>query len=78
MPYCKFNLTVGELPPVLNNRCKTGGWRLVDNFTGFAARGVKGQREYLYVLRAGHPVCQLMGANEHVGTPKLMVNADLS
>jgi hypothetical protein len=75
MPYRKFNLAVGELPPVLNDRCKTGGRRLVDNFAGFAASGIKGQREYLTLLFAGNAACQIMGTNEHVGTRK-GVNAD--
>jgi hypothetical protein len=75
MPNCKFNLAVGELPPVLNDQCKAGARRLIDNFPGFASRGINGQREYLNVLRVGHPVCQITRTNEHVGTPRLMATS---
>jgi hypothetical protein len=75
MPDRKFNLTVGKLSPVLNGWRETTSRRLIDDFAGFAASGVEGQRKCLWPLLAGHPACQLTGANEHVGTPKL-VNAD--
>ena len=51
MPYRKFNPTVRELSPILNNSRKTGVWRLIDNFAGFAARSVKRERKYLDLLR---------------------------
>jgi hypothetical protein len=75
MPDRKFNLTVGKLSPVLNGWRETTPRRLIDDFAGFAASRVEGQRKCLWPLLAGHPACQLTGANEHVGTPKL-VNAD--
>jgi hypothetical protein len=75
MPDRKFNLTVRELPPFLDGRRETTPRRLIDDFAGFAASRVEGQRKCLSRLLAGHPACQLIGANEHVGTPKL-VNAD--
>jgi hypothetical protein len=51
VPYCKFNLTVGKLPPILN------GWRkailrvLIDNLACFAASRVNGQPKYISALR---------------------------
>jgi hypothetical protein len=75
MPDRKFNLTVGALAPFFDYWCETSPGRLIDNFAGFAASRVEGQRKCLWPLLAGHPACQLTGANEHVGTPKL-VNAD--
>jgi hypothetical protein len=69
MPYRKFNPTVRELSPILNNSRKTGVWRLIDNFAGFAARSVKRERKYLDLLRLRHPVCQVAWTRAHVGTP---------
>jgi hypothetical protein len=70
MPYRKFNLTVGELAPFLDCWSETAPGCLLDNFPGFAASRVKGQRESLLVLLARHLVCQITRANEHLGTPK--------
>jgi hypothetical protein len=45
MPYPKFNLTVGELAPILDGRSETAPGRLIDDFAGFAAGGFQRQRE---------------------------------
>jgi len=37
MPDRKFDLTVRELPPFLNDCGEAAPWRLVDNLAGFAA-----------------------------------------
>jgi hypothetical protein len=75
MPDRKFNLTVGKLPPFLNDWREAAPRGLIDNFAGFAACSIKGQLEKFWLLRARHLVCQIARANEHVGTPKV-VNAD--
>jgi hypothetical protein len=75
VPDRKFNLSVGELSPFLNGWCETALRRLVDNFAGFAPSCVERQCEDLQRLPVRHPICQIAGTNEHVGTPKL-VNAD--
>jgi len=75
VPYRKFDLTVGKLPPLLDDWREAALWRLVDNFAGFAASCVERQRKDLQRPTVRHPVCQITGTNEHVGTPKL-VNAD--
>jgi hypothetical protein len=52
MPYRKFNLTVGELAPLLDCWSETAPGRLLDDFGGFAASRFKGQREPLLLPRA--------------------------
>jgi hypothetical protein len=77
MPDGKFNLTARELPPFLNGWCETAPRSLTDNFAGLAASRVEGQHKYLWLLLAGRPACQITGADEHVGTPKVWwINAD--
>jgi hypothetical protein len=71
VPHRELNLTVGKLPPVLNDRRVISPRSLVDDFAGFQTGGVDGQLEYLWLLRAGHPRCQIMGANGHVGPPEV-------
>ena len=76
MPYCKCDLTVRELAPLLDNGGKTCPWRLVDDFAGFAASSLERQSKGLWLL-ARHPVCQITGTNEHVelqlwSTPTLL------
>src|SRR5260370_42038650 len=65
----ELDLAVGKLPPVLDDGRVISLRSLIDDFAGFATRGVDGQLEYLGLLRAGHPGCQIMGANGHVGPP---------
>src|SRR5882762_1275152 len=71
VPHRELNLAVGELPPVLDDGRVISLRSLIDDFAGFPASGVDGQLEYLWLLRAGHPGCQIMGANEHVGPPEV-------
>ena len=52
MPNRKFDLTVGKLSPFLDDLQEAATWRLVNNLAGFAARGIKGQREYPPVTAA--------------------------
>jgi len=47
VPHREFNVTVGELPPLLNDRCKATLWRLIDNFAGFGACCLNGQFKFL-------------------------------
>jgi hypothetical protein len=56
MPYRKFNSTVRELSPILNDSRKTGVRRLIDNFAGFAACGVKGEPKYLDLTCLGSDI----------------------
>jgi hypothetical protein len=62
--------TVRKLPPFLDNRhvpdLRT--W-LTQDFASFAASRFDRQRKYFGLPRAMHPVCQIAGANEHVGPP---------
>jgi hypothetical protein len=78
VPYRKLNLPIGELPPPFDDWRETALWCPIDDFAGSGASHVQGHRECLWLLFAGDTVCQIIGAKEHVGTPKLMVNADLS
>jgi hypothetical protein len=43
----KLDLTVGQLPPILNDRQQAALRRLADNFSRLAPSGVKGQRKFL-------------------------------
>jgi hypothetical protein len=74
MPYREFNATVGKLSPFLDDCCQAAVWRTIDNFAGFPASGLEGQRDGQRVPLSDS-VCQITGTNEHVGTPTLM-NAD--
>src|SRR5229473_7253989 len=67
----ELDLAVGKLPPVLDDGRVISLRSLIDDFAGFATRGVDGQLEYLRLLRAGHPGCQIMRANGHVGPPEV-------
>src|SRR5271169_891803 len=72
--HSELDPTVGKLPPFLDN-CHVPDlltW-LTEDFTSFAAGRVDRQREYFWLPRAMHPVCQIAGANEHVGPPSGMV-----
>jgi hypothetical protein len=65
----EFDLAVGKLPPVFDDWRETFLRKLVDDFAGFAASRINRQPEYLRSLRAGHPVCQIARANNHVEPP---------
>jgi hypothetical protein len=56
LPYRKFNLTVRELPPFLNDWRETAQRRLTYNFAGLAASRVEGQRKRLWLLPIRHPI----------------------
>jgi hypothetical protein len=71
MPDRKFDLTVGQLPPLLNDCQKAALWRLADNFARFAPSRVEGQRKFLNLMRVRYLVCQITRTNKHVGTPAL-------
>jgi len=47
MPDYKFNLTVGELPPILDDRRQAISWGSINHLARFAACRVKGQPERL-------------------------------
>jgi hypothetical protein len=69
--YRKFDLTVRELSPILDDWYEPELRRLIDDFAGFAASRVNRQLEYLRRLHSKDPVCQIARANEHVGSPKV-------
>jgi hypothetical protein len=60
MSHREFNLTVGKLPPVFDDRHVSSLRKLTEDLAGFPAR-----------LRTGHPVCQIARSNEHVGLPMM-------
>jgi hypothetical protein len=65
----EFDTTVGQRPPVFDNRYITGLRSLTDDLAGLAASDVDRQPEYLRLLHAGHPVSQVARTNEHVAPP---------
>jgi len=67
----EFNLTVGKLPPVLDDRREVSLRELIKDFAGFATSFLDWQLEYLRRLRGGHPGCQILRANMHVRPPEL-------
>src|SRR5450756_608533 len=71
VPLREFDPTVGKLPPVFDHRHESSLRQLIEDFTGLQPGRVKRQLECLRLLRAGHPVCQIAGANEHVVPPKV-------
>jgi hypothetical protein len=58
VPYRQFDLTAGELPPLLDDRCGTTLRRRVNDFAGFAASCVERERE-CQRLPVRNPVCQI-------------------
>src|ERR1700730_19129248 len=69
VPQCELDLTVGKLPPVLDDRRIISLRRLIEDLAGFAAGCIDGQLEYLW-LSAGYSGCQITGAGRHVGPPE--------
>jgi hypothetical protein len=53
----EFDLTVGELPPILDDGHVSTSRKLIDDFTCFTAGRVNRQLEYLWLLRARYPLC---------------------
>jgi hypothetical protein len=66
----EFNLTVGKLPPILDDRRVASLWHLIEDFAGFPTGCIDWQLEYLWPPGGGHPDCQIMRTNGHVGPPK--------
>jgi hypothetical protein len=66
----EFNLTVGKLPPVLDDRREVSLRKLIEDFAGFATSFLNWQLEYLRRLHGGHPGCQILRANAHVRPPE--------
>jgi hypothetical protein len=66
----ELNLTVGKLPPLLDNWPEAGTRRMIDNFARFAASCVERQRKDFERLPVRHPVCQFTGAISHCQTSK--------
>src|ERR1700682_2940649 len=69
----ELDLAVGKLPPVLDDGRVISLRDLIEDFAGFQTSGVYWQLEYLGLLHAGHPGCQIMGANGHVGPPEVRI-----
>src|SRR5882724_8733158 len=68
MPHRKFNLTVRELPPLVDHWGETALRRLIDNFACLAAGSLERQCKCQRLL-VRHPVCQVTRTNKHVRTP---------
>jgi hypothetical protein len=64
LPNRKFNLTVGERPPILNDRREAIRRALIDNLAGFAASRVNGQSKCLWLF-ARNLDRQIAVENEH-------------
>jgi len=52
----EFNLAIGKLPPVLDDRREVSLRELIEDFAGFATSFLNWQLEYLRRLRGGHPL----------------------
>jgi hypothetical protein len=61
----EFDLAVGKLPPVFDDRYVAGAWKLIEDFADFQTSRIKWEREYLRLLNPGHSVGQITGANQH-------------
>ena len=74
--HSELDLTVGKLPPFLDNRHVPDllTW-LTEDFASFAAGRFDRQRKYFWLPRAVHPVCQIAGANEHVRPPSCILHS---
>jgi hypothetical protein len=70
MPHRELDLTVGKLPPILDDGDVTSLRHLIEDFASFAASCLDRQFEYPWLLRAGHPACQIERANRHIGPPE--------
>src|SRR6266704_4988371 len=70
----KLDLSVGKLPPVLDDWQVTALRRLTDDFAGLQTDRINRQRKDLSLPDARHPVCQIPGTNEHVTPPWLMLD----
>jgi hypothetical protein len=71
MSHRELNLTVGKLPPVLDDRREVSLRELIEDFAGFATSFLNWQLEYLRRLHGGHPGCQILRANAHVRPPEV-------
>jgi len=63
-------MTVGKLPPVLDDWHVAALRRLAEDFAGFYTSRVNRQLEYLLLLRARHSGGQITGAIKHGWTSK--------
>jgi hypothetical protein len=70
VPHGEFNLAVGKLPPILDDRRVASLGHLIEDFAGLPTGCIDWQLEYLWPPGAGHPGCQIMRTNGHVGPPK--------
>jgi hypothetical protein len=75
LPDYEFNLTVGEWPPILNNRREAIRRALIDNFAGFAAGRVNGQPKYLWLF-VRNSDRQIAVESEHFGPPSGLDNRE--
>jgi hypothetical protein len=75
MPHREFDLAVGELPPVLDNRHVAALRKTIEDFTGLPASRVNRQGEGLRLLQAGQPVGQILWARKQVVTPLSCLDA---
>src|ERR1700682_2588069 len=69
VPQREFDLTIGKLPPVLDDRRVISLRRLIEDFAGLAAGCIDRQLEYPRRC-AGYPGCQITGASGHVEPPE--------
>jgi hypothetical protein len=68
VPDYKFNLTVGEWPPILDYRREAILRNPIDDFPGFAASRVNGQPKCLWRF-VRNLACQITGVNGHYSGP---------
>jgi hypothetical protein len=66
----QLDVTVGKLPPVLDDLEVTALRRPPDDFASFRARRIHRQFVDHRPRRARQPVCKVAGANRHVTTPE--------
>src|ERR1700730_18650395 len=71
----KLDLTVGKLPPVLDDRRVISLRRLIEDLAGFAAGCMDGHLEY-YWRCACYTAWPITGAGRHVGPPKGAADLD--
>jgi hypothetical protein len=65
MPPRELNMTIGELPPVFDDRHITRLRRLIEYFARLQPSRINRQGECLRLLHAGHSIGQITGASGH-------------
>ncbi len=61
MSHCELDLTVGELPPILDDGHEAGLRKLIDDFAGLQTSRINRQRKYLRPVNARYSIGQITG-----------------